>query len=69
MKPLRSRAYEKIDSVGRIALMMKVYSHIFNLEFLGWLDDDERVVYVNMKAPENEYTAENIDTDHVELVQ
>lgn len=47
---------------------MKVQSHSFNREFSGWVDDDARVLNVDMKAHENEYSAEKIDTDHVELV-
>lgn len=59
---------EKIDFVAIIALIMKVQSHSFNREFSGWVDDDARVLNVDMKAHENEYSAEKIDTDHVELV-
>lgn len=64
LKSFRSKSNEKIESVRRVALMMKVQAHIFNRDFLGWVDDEARVLYVNMQALKNEYNVKN----HIEHV-
>lgn len=53
LKSLKKFADDNIKSVGRIALSMPV-QHMFNYERLGWLDSDEKMLYVDLKAPEND---------------
>lgn len=51
----------------QLSLVMSVQSQIFNREHLGWVDSDAKVLYVDLKAPENENIAGKVDDDHVEL--
>lgn len=46
---------------------MPLQSHIFDCEHREWVGSDAKVLYVDLKAPENQYTAQKVDDDHVEL--
>lgn len=47
---------------------MSVPSHIFDRDHLGWIDSDAKVLYIDLKAAENECTASHVDDEHLELV-
>lgn len=68
LKSLKASSDDKIKSFGRIALAMHVQQHIFNFDHLDWKDSQAKVLYVDLKAPDNDYTTQNVETDEVELV-
>lgn len=55
LKPLRRRAEHPIESTRPIALRIPVQQHIFNRTHLGWFDSSARVLYVDLKEPDNSY--------------
>lgn len=54
--------------IGSIASSMPVKQYMFNEEHLCWLESFAYNLYVDLKAPENDYTTQKVECDEVELV-
>lgn len=67
LKLLRKRAYDPIESVGRVALRIPVQQHIFSRTHLGCYDSPARVIYVHLKAPDNNYGMCKNEVDEADL--
>lgn len=55
LKQFRKHSNEKIEATARIALPFPVQNHIAKRDNLGWLDNDCKVVYIDLKAHDDEY--------------
>lgn len=56
LKQFRNRADAEIESQSRIALPFPVQTHIAHKSNLAWTDNSTRMVYVDLKAYEDEYS-------------
>lgn len=67
LKQLREKSSHSIESHARIALPIVVDTHIYGKYNLGWKDNSSRVVYVDLKAYEENYAVQH-DEDSFELL-
>lgn len=66
LKVFRSRSSDRVESLARIALPFAVQTHIECRNNLGWREDRSRMLYVDLKAYEQQY-AEIKDENSFEL--
>lgn len=66
LRLLRMRSFYSIEAKIIILLDLSLQRHIFSTPFVGWKDSNERVLYVERKAPDVGYRSRK-EKDEVEL--
>lgn len=59
LKNFRARASEDVESTASIPLPFAVETHIDSTHNLGWVDDNTRILYVDLKSYEDNYGVHN----------
>lgn len=55
LKAYRDRSSDSVESTACIALPFSVQTHIYAKSNLGWKEDSTRMVYIDLKAQDDNY--------------